>query len=72
MHNAVTVLLQINYSWLDLQPTSSSIDVYGSDDNGSSYLLVRSRAKVQRTYDDRGWTLFESIIIDGKAPSPKM
>ena len=23
-------------------------------------------------YDDRGWTLFESILIDGKAPSPKI
>ena len=27
---------------------------------------------VSRKYDDRGWTLFESILIDGKAPSPKI
>jgi len=26
----------------------------------------------KRTYDDRGWTLFESILIDGKAPSPNL
>jgi len=27
---------------------------------------------VPRKYDDRGWTLFESIIIDGKASSPTL
>ncbi len=34
--------------------------------------LIAVPSTENRKYDDRGWTLFESIIIDGKAPSTKI
>jgi hypothetical protein len=34
--------------------------------------LTAVPAEVSRAYDDRGWTLFESIIIDGKAASQRL
>lgn len=34
--------------------------------------LVAVPKDVMRNYDDRGWTLFETVLIDGKNPSPKI
>ena len=34
--------------------------------------LIAVPSTVTRKYEDRGWTLFESILIDGKEPSQNM